>query len=185
MNIVVNDKIIILDEEDFLKLKDKRFEIYHSRDSDYVYVFLPERVLLHRHVLSLTLKDGVVVDHINRNTLDNRKSNLRKGSHSDNLRNRGKCYASTSSLKVSKYKGVCFEKYIRKYIANLRFKIGDKKYRQTVYVSKSEEECGYAYDYACKMVAPIFSYLNNVQLEENLAQKIQQEVDRRLAKYFV
>lgn len=46
---------------------------------------------LHHFVLFLsgaTIKDGMVVDHVNRDTRDNRASNLRVVSQSQNLRNR-------------------------------------------------------------------------------------------------
>ena len=45
------------------------------------------------------------VDHINGNKLDNRKSNLRLATHSNNTKNRSKNKTSNS-----KYKGVGFEK---------------------------------------------------------------------------
>jgi hypothetical protein len=49
--------------------------------------------------------DKNVVDHIDRNKINNRVSNLRYVSISDNLKNKSK-HADTSS----KYKGVCFDK---------------------------------------------------------------------------
>jgi len=46
---------------------------------------------------------GMVVDHINHNTLDNRKANLRICTSAENARNtRG------HRVRVAKYKGVCF-----------------------------------------------------------------------------
>lgn len=48
---------------------------------------------------------GAVVDHINRNPLDNRKSNLRICTYSDNARNVGKKKAREGA-KQSKYRGV-------------------------------------------------------------------------------
>jgi hypothetical protein len=43
---------------------------------------------LHREILGCKLGDGLTVDHINGDTFDCRKSNLRIGTHADNLRNR-------------------------------------------------------------------------------------------------
>lgn len=46
-----------------------------------------KRIKLHR--LLLNAKDGEIVDHINRNVLDNRKENLRLVTSEENCRNRG------------------------------------------------------------------------------------------------
>lgn len=55
---------------------------------------------MHRYILGI--KDSAIkVDHINGNTLDNRRENLRASTNAQNLRNRGKTRANTSG-----YKGV-------------------------------------------------------------------------------
>jgi hypothetical protein len=46
-----------------------------------------KKKLLHLHRLVCGDKKGLVVDHINRNTLDNRKENLRNITHNENIRN--------------------------------------------------------------------------------------------------
>lgn len=59
-------------------------------------------ILLHRFILG-DLEDGVEVDHINGDGLDNRKENLRVATASENGANRTGYQGRTS-----KYKGVCF-----------------------------------------------------------------------------
>ena len=66
---------------------------------------------LHRFLLNAP--DGKEVDHINRNKLDNRKSNLRIVDFSTNRQNRGKL----KNKSVCNYKGVYFDKKTNKYYA--------------------------------------------------------------------
>jgi predicted GIY-YIG superfamily endonuclease len=58
-----------------------------------------KRVLLHRLLLKLANRSEVV-DHINGNKLDNRKSNLKIGTQAENLRNKAKIYS------ISGYRGL-------------------------------------------------------------------------------
>lgn len=59
---------------------------------------------MHRQILGLGYGDKSRGDHINGNTLDNRRSNLRICSHQENLRNRGR-----SKNNKTGFKGVTFE----------------------------------------------------------------------------
>jgi hypothetical protein len=54
--------------------------------------------------------DGIGIDHINRNKLDNRRSNLRLCNMTQNLGN---------ILPRGKFKGVSFDKTRRKYVAQI------------------------------------------------------------------
>lgn len=45
-----------------------------------------KRILLHRYILDVSRE--MIVDHVNRNTLDNRIKNLRVVTHSQNMQNR-------------------------------------------------------------------------------------------------
>lgn len=99
----------IVDDEDFeLLYKDKwRFNnryIYNSR-----------REPMHR--LIINAPRGSEVDHINGNSLDNRKVNLRVCDRSQNLANRGKFKNNKSG-----YKGVCWNKNSKKWMAQIQFK---------------------------------------------------------------
>ena len=63
----------------------------------------PTTLYLHREIMKAP--KGMYVDHINGDTLDNRRRNLRLCSNSENMRNRGKNTNNTSG-----YKGVSFSK---------------------------------------------------------------------------
>jgi len=60
-------------------------------------------VQMHRQILGLIPHDGKQVDHINRNTLDNRRENLRLATSAQNQHNSPKKRINTSG-----YKGVYF-----------------------------------------------------------------------------
>lgn len=69
-------------------------------------------VLLHYSILQK--KEGFQIDHINKNIFDNRKSNLRYATASQNLANRSRLKKSTS-----KYKGIIFCKPANKWYARI------------------------------------------------------------------
>jgi hypothetical protein len=59
------------------------------------------QLLMHRAILGLTRGDGLQCDHISRDGLDNRRSNLRVVTHAQNQQNQGARDGSTSP-----YRGV-------------------------------------------------------------------------------
>lgn len=67
-----------------------------------------QHILLHREILNAPT--GMMVDHINGNTLDNRKSNLRLCTNAENQRNRKKTIGT-----ISQYKGVSWNKRKKKW----------------------------------------------------------------------
>lgn len=75
----------------------------------------PHLVLLHRQILGLEKGDGLTGDHINGNTLDNRRENLRIATYMENGRNRGKQANNTSG-----FKGVSWHKRNRKWWAQIQ-----------------------------------------------------------------
>lgn len=70
---------------------------------------------MHRVIMNPPV--GMEVDHINRNKLDNRRSNLRICTHAENLANRIKPRNNTSG-----YKGVVWNKSRSKWLAQITVK---------------------------------------------------------------
>lgn len=91
--------------------------------------------LLHRQLLGLIPCDGSLVDHINRDKLDNRRANLRLVTAAQNSQNRSSLAGSTS-----KFVGVWWDKARNRWCAQLRR--GDK----AIWIGRfeSEEEAGTA-----------------------------------------
>lgn len=69
----------------------------------------PHTIKLHRALLGLTAVDGVEVDHLNRDPLDNRRSNLRIVDRNANAQN------VPGRVGTSKYRGVTWYKARRKW----------------------------------------------------------------------
>ena len=75
---------VLVDKEDYHLVTDKT--MYLSKSGQFLYVRVgKDKKFLHRLVTNAP--KGKVVDHINRNTLDNRKSNLKVCTIQENLRN--------------------------------------------------------------------------------------------------
>ena len=75
--------------------------------------------------------EGLEWDHIDRNPLNNKRSNLRVVSKSENLRNRG-----ISKNNVSGHKGVCWHSRCDKWIAQIKI---DGKIRHLGYFKDIDE----------------------------------------------
>jgi hypothetical protein len=118
----------LVDDEDFERINqiswravlDRRV-LYATHDGD-----AGRSSVMFMHRLVLNAPDGTLIDHINRDGLDNRKENLRFCSHIQNGRNRVKANGPSTS----KYKGVYFSSTVQKYRAELRIN-GRKVYLGT------------------------------------------------------
>ena len=107
-------------------------------------------IKIHRFIMNA--KKNEFVDHINGDILDNRKSNLRKCSLSENNRNKMK----HKNGKTSKYKGVSIQG--NRYRARIRF---NDKYL-SLGMFESEDKAAIAYNIAALKYYGNFSRLNNV-----------------------
>jgi DNA polymerase-1 len=108
---------------------------------------------LHMHRQILKVPDDVFVDHINRNSLDNRKANLRPATPSQNVRNRAK---NTNRTFSSKYKGVSWNRCIKPWRAHIHFN------HELISLGSfdSEIRAAKAYDRAARIYHGEFAVLN-------------------------
>jgi hypothetical protein len=111
-------KFAIVDDEDFEWLNQWKWQYdSHGYATRKLWIIggkgKTEKIYLHRLIMdNPTNKE---VDHINRNKLDCRKSNLRLVTHSQNLLNR-----PANSNNTSGYKGVFFDKSRNKWKAMIK-----------------------------------------------------------------
>lgn len=112
-----------------------------------------ENMRLHRFLLGLEKDDKRQVDHINGNKLDNRKSNLRICTASQNNMN-----MSITKKNTSGYKGIYFMKYPKNRQWSARISCG----KQRIWLGSfsTKEEASKAYNYAAIKYHGDFAYLN-------------------------
>lgn len=102
----------LVDDDDFEFLNQWKWRAIKGGRGDQLYVCRQKRhgkmreyFQMHRVIMAVDKKR--VIDHINHDTLDNRKCNLRKCTQSENLMNQRKTYYHREIKKgYSKYKGV-------------------------------------------------------------------------------
>jgi hypothetical protein len=150
-------KYALVDIEDFEELNKYKWHTRKSRSNCYACrsIKLPDgrRKSISMHRWLINPPDGFVVDHKNRISLDNRRSNLRPATPAQNSYNRGK---SSSRKCTSKYKGVSLNKRTGKW----RSAIGFEGRRISLGSFTTEKQAALAYDCAAKRYHREFAYLN-------------------------
>ncbi len=135
---LTQDKFTVVDD-DVYQWASKHKWCAH-RDRGVFYAIRKERgniVRLHREIMKAS--DGVHVDHISGDGLDNRRGNLRLCTHAENQRNRG-----SQSNNTSGFKGVSWNKSSGKWMAKI--KVDGKAVHLGYFASK--EDAARAYDTA-------------------------------------
>lgn len=117
----------LVDTEDVDKIKNfYKFSCYYANNTDSYYIKShvyqgivdgkPKYKNLSLHRFVMEAKEGEVIDHINHDSLDNRKENLRRTNTGDNIKNR----KSKSSNNTSGYRNVCWDKSRNKWIVQIQ-----------------------------------------------------------------
>jgi hypothetical protein len=149
------DAWTVLDQQDYYRFGRFKWEI--SGDDNIFYAVRntivdssrTTTIRLHREIMNAP--KGLVVDHINGDSLDNRRANLRLATHSQNSCNKRKRKNTTSQ-----FRGVCFCKAKGKWDANINL-AGKRIWLGSF---DSEIEAGKAYDVAAKKYHGEFARLN-------------------------
>jgi len=151
-------KYAIVDPEDYQRLSKYEWEARRARNSPFYAARQDvnpktrkyKLIFMHREIIEIG--DGLFADHINHNTFDNRKANLRPATQTQNNRNRRKF----SGPSKSKYKGVYWKPHIKKWVAQ----IGVNKKVIHLGCFKKQKAAAKAYDKAAIKYHGQFACLN-------------------------
>ena len=146
-----------VDPADYKRLRGYEWLARKGKNSFYARRHVPvgkgkKESLIYLHQEVIQVPEGMVIDHINHDGMDNRSANVRVATYSQNLYHRKK----RSGAKYSKYKGVCWKKESRKWVARIGFQ---KKEVHLGYFT-SEIDAARAYDDAAKNYHGEFACLN-------------------------
>jgi len=150
-------KYAIVDPDDYKRLNKHKWHVYRGRKTFYAARSYRKKdgrksiLPMHRQILKVP--DGLLVDHINQNGLDNRKANLRPATAAQNIINRAK-YKNRNY--GSKYKGVIWHRRYKCWQAQIKTNC------KLIYLGsfKDEVEAAKAYDEAAKKYHGEFASLN-------------------------
>lgn len=105
-------KAALVDDDDFERLLKLKWRA--KKDWNTYYAYRSHRKTFSMHSFILGTSKGFEVDHINGNGLDNRRSNLRIVTHSQNMANRRPQRNGTSC-----YKGVSWNKQWQRWVSKI------------------------------------------------------------------
>ena len=153
---LTQDRVALVDDEDFeylnqfrwcaLKVKNTFYAVRNSVGAN------GKRMTVLMHRIINETPDGLEVDHIDSNGLNNQKNNLRNCTHAQNLRNQKKNKNNTSG-----FKGVFWKKDKKKWQASLR--VNNKDLHVGYY--KDKINAAYAYNDAAIKYYGEFAKINN------------------------
>lgn len=157
-------KVAIVDDADYEELVkhnwyfDGRYAVRWAKR----HFYRREKIMLHRAILNPN--DDVDIDHINGDTLDNRRENLRICSHAENMHNMKKHADNTSG-----YKGVTWDKRTRKWQAQIQ--VSGRK----VFIGRFSDkvEAAVAYDEKAREIFGIYAKVNFEDATDSDARRLE------------
>lgn len=145
-------KIAIVSPGDYEKIVCEDWQLAENRSGNLYAARIEGTKVIYMHRVIMGAAKGQIVDHKNRQTLDNRRENLRFATKGQNNRNRPKCAKGASS----KYKGVSKRKDEKRWRASITHE------GRHIHLGnfENEEDAARAYDEAAKVYFGEFAFLN-------------------------
>lgn len=180
-------KVALIDDEDFDLVSQFTWWVRKDCNIWYAVTEKQENKIIHKtsmHRLIMQAVPGMIIDHANRNGLDNRRSNLRFATSSQNRVN------AQSISKNKDHKGVYHNECSGTWMAVIKFE--HKVYRMGG--CSTEKEAAQLYDAAARILHKEFAILNYPDLFDEEIAKMAYEVvvngipaykQRLMAKYGV
>lgn len=113
--LLTQGKVALVDDEDYEELNKFKWYANELRKTHYAMRHMKgsHKTIILMHRVIMNCPNGMFIDHIDHNGLNNQKSNLRIVTNRQNIQNH-------NIIKSSKYVGVSLDKYSKKWIASIR-----------------------------------------------------------------
>jgi hypothetical protein len=153
-------KVALVDDEDYELLNQYKWVAFLNGCNNW-YAYRSVRInkrsyFIAMHNVILKPHKGLICDHINGNSLDNRRINLRECTNTENIRNQ----KLQSRIKSSVFKGVHYSQRDKVWIA----KVVVNKKDISLGTFRSEIKAGLAYDEGAKKYYGEFARLNFIEV---------------------